>query len=244
MKPSYNAHMQQKPSATAADYFGAMAESYDSLITRAVPRYREMTDRLIEYLPPGPQVTDILELGCGTGNLTLRLAERFPGAIICAVDASPEMVDVTKSRLQTATPSSSEAKPARFIVSRFEDLEVADRSFDVITSCISLHHVADKAALYARLHAAIRPGGLLCFADQLAGHSKFNNDLNWSRWLEFCRLPDHCTAEETQSLIDHAIAHDHYTPLAEHFRLLEQAGWTEVDCVWRNWMWGIVTAKG
>ena len=54
---------------TAADYFGAMVGEYDSLIRRAVPRYDEMTARLLDYLPPS--ATSILELGCGTGNLTM-----------------------------------------------------------------------------------------------------------------------------------------------------------------------------
>src|SRR5438105_749697 len=99
-------------SPTAADYFGSMVESYDSLIRRAVPRYEEMTERLVGYLPawegghgcaePQPCHTRILELGCGTGNLTLRLAERFPGAVITAVDAAPQMTEVTATRFDHA----------------------------------------------------------------------------------------------------------------------------------------------
>jgi hypothetical protein len=42
--------------------------------------------------------------------------------------------------------------------------------------------------------------------------------------------------------LDHAAAHDHYVPLSEHIALLSASGFTEIDCVWRNWMWGIVTA--
>src|SRR5262245_39948764 len=66
--------------ASASEYFGAMIESYDSLIKRAVPRYEEMTQRLLEYLPP--QAHKVLELGCGTGNLSLRLAAKYPQAAI------------------------------------------------------------------------------------------------------------------------------------------------------------------
>ncbi len=61
---------------SAADYFGAMVAGYDSLIRRAVPRYDEMTDRLVDYLPPA--AARVLELGCGTGNLTLRLVMTIP----------------------------------------------------------------------------------------------------------------------------------------------------------------------
>src|SRR5688572_3616889 len=84
--------------ASASDYFGSMVETYDSLIRRAVPRYDEMLERLIDYLPA--QAGSILELGCGTGNLSLALAARYPGSDITFVDAAPEMLETTKARLE------------------------------------------------------------------------------------------------------------------------------------------------
>ena len=128
-------------------------------------------------------------------------------------------------------------------VARFEDVELEPASFDLITSCISLHHVSDKGLLYERLAAAIRPGGTFRFADQLRGGTDANHEHNWRRWLEFCRRPGHCDEFEIESLLDHARAHDHYTPLVEHFALLERAGFSSPDCVWRNWIWGIVTTE-
>ena len=44
--------MQAPRDTTAAAYFGAMADSYDDFIRRAVPRYEEMSARLVDYLPP------------------------------------------------------------------------------------------------------------------------------------------------------------------------------------------------
>ena len=217
---------------TAADYFGAMAGEYDSLIRRAVPRYDEMTERLIDYLPPAAE--SILELGCGTGNLTLKLAARYPGAKLTLVDAAPPMLEVAKARLG--------ARPASFVATPFESMDFPPSAFDLVASTLSLHHVADKASLYRSLARLIRPGGTFRFADQLAGGTKANHEINWTRWLDFCRAPGQCTEEEVTSLLDHAAAHDHYTPVGEHFRLLENAGFRDPDCVWRNWIWGIVTA--
>ncbi|HEX8695906.1 MAG TPA: class I SAM-dependent methyltransferase [Longimicrobium sp.] len=225
--------------STAAGYFGPMREEYDSLVRRAVPRYDEMTARLVDYLPA--EAARVLELGCGTGNLSLALAERFPGAAITFVDAAPEMVELTRTRLSETHPAA--AQRASFVVKRFEELDPAPESFELVASCISLHHVADKGALYRVLRRALVPGGTFRFADQLWGGTEANAALNWARWLEFCRLPGNCSEEEIQSLLDHAREHDHYTPLGEHFRLLEEAGFVRVDCVWRNWMWGIVTAE-
>lgn len=224
---------------TASAYFGAMVESYDSLIRRAVPNYEEITSCLVAYLPQN--VEQVLELGCGTGNLSLALAERFPQAGFTFVDASPEMVELTRSRLHAAGPGIAER--GRFLVSRFEELQLPEHSFDLVTSSFSLHHVRDKAALFSTILRMLRPGGTLRFADQLLGGSALNQEIHWSSWLAFCRQPGHCTEPEIQSLLEHAREHDHYAPLAEHFRMLEQAGFVSVDCVWRKSMWAIVTAE-
>lgn len=218
---------------TAAEYFGAMVASYDSLIRRAVPHYDEMLERLLAYLPA--RAERILELGCGTGNFTVALAKRHPEASITVVDAAPEMLGVTQERLSP--------RAVRPVECRFEELPPTLGRFDLVVSTISLHHVRDKAALYRRLYELLDPGGRLCFSDQLRGRTEEIHSINWERWLAFCRAPGHCTEEEVQSLLDHADAHDHYTPLEEHFDLLRAAGFHDLDCVWRNWIWGILLAR-
>lgn len=230
--------MKTLDETTASAYFGSMAESYDSLIRRAVPRYDEMLARLVDYLPTS--ASSILELGCGTGNLSLALAARYPEATLTFLDAAPEMLAITRARLEKSNPAS--AARARFVESVFEKIDSRLGTFDLVTSSISLHHVEDKAALYRNIYALVEPSGTFRFSDQLRGGTEAIHELNWRRWLEFCREPENCAEEEVTSLLDHAAAHDHYTPLQEHFRLLTLAGFTKLDCVWRNLIWGIVTA--
>lgn len=230
--------MRQELPPSAWGYFASITESYDSLIRRAVPRYDEMVARLLEYLPPDAE--SVVELGCGTGNLSLQLLAKFPRGALSFVDASPEMIALTRSRVDQA--KSSATPSVNFLVQRFEELDFAAGSFDVVVSSISLHHVEDKARLYARIRSLMRVGGRFCFADQIRGEPESNHRLNWERWLDFCRQRGHCTPEELESLLQHAAAHDHYTALTEHVALLSQAGFSEIDCVWRNRMWGIVTA--
>ena len=221
---------------SASEYFGSMADAYDSLIRRAVPPYEAMTGRLLDYLPA--RADRVLDLGCGTGNLTLRLVRRYPGARVTYVDAAAEMTALTGARLDAAGARGTA------VTRRFEDLDFEPGSFDLVTSCISLHHVEDKARLYRNIRGWLVPAGTFRFADQIRGGTDAHHRFNWDSWLEFCRRPGNCTERETNGLIEHGLAHDYYTPLVEHFRLLAAAGFdaATLDCVWRELMWGIVTA--
>ncbi len=212
-----------------------MLEEYDSLIRRAVPRYDEMLERLVTYLPETAE--RVLELGCGTGNLTLRLLERYPAARIVTVDASPELLELTRQR------AGQDAERLESRCERFEEFQSAEGSHDLVVSSISLHHVVDKGPVYQGLARALAPGGHFLFSDELKGANARLHGINWEVWLAFCRRDGGCTPEELRGLVEHAEAHDHFTSLTEHLRLLEDAGFVDLDCLWRNWIWGIVTGR-
>ena len=90
---------------TASDYFGAMGFEYDSLIHRSVPCYDAMIEKLINYLPRHPET--VLELGCGSGGLSLPLVRYVPDCEFTFVDASEEMVELTRARVQEDFPETA-----------------------------------------------------------------------------------------------------------------------------------------
>lgn len=225
--------------STAGEWFAQIASEYDSLIRRAVPGYEDMTRLLSESLPA--TASSVLELGCGTGNFSLALVARYPSAELTVVDAAQEMIDVTRGRIGAADRTF--ASRTRFITARFEELPLEPAAYDVVTSCISLHHVQDKAPVFGAIGRTLKPGGRFCFADQMRAAPQTLHWSNWEAWLAFCREPGNCTEAEVEQLVQHATAHDHYETVAQHLRVLEHAGFTELDCVWRNGMWAIVTAS-
>jgi ubiquinone/menaquinone biosynthesis C-methylase UbiE len=96
----------------------------------------------------------VMELGCGTGNFTEMFAAS--GARITAVDISPELLALARSR---------RLPPAQitFLEARFEDLELGDQ-FDAVIGSSVLHHL-DIADALKNIHRLLRPGGVLSFAE-------------------------------------------------------------------------------
>lgn len=96
--------------------------------------------------------TAVVDLGCGPGNLTALLAERWPAAAVTGVDSSPEMVE----RARRDVPGIA-----------FEEADLRRWSpaapVDVLVSNATLQWLPDHLDLLPRLVGQVRPGGWLAF---------------------------------------------------------------------------------
>ena len=90
----------------------------------------------------------VLDAGCGTGRVTALVVERVPDGTVIAVDGSEAMVAETRKRGITA------------FTSDLVELEL-DEPVDAILSTATFHWIADHERLFARLYAALKPGGRL-----------------------------------------------------------------------------------
>lgn len=97
-------------------------------------------------------VSDAVDLGCGTGELTQHLAAALPGAHVLGVDSSREMLE--KSAVLAT-------ERLRFECISIDGLLASGQPWDVIFSNAAIQWVPDHASLFPKLIAAIRPGGQL-----------------------------------------------------------------------------------
>ena len=77
----------------------------------------------------------------------------------------------------------------------------------------------------------------------MRGRTDEHHALNLARMHDFWRLPEHLTEAEAGHLDQHSDDHDHYVSVADQLAWLDAAGFADADCVWRNWMWGVITAR-
>jgi SAM-dependent methyltransferase len=127
--------------------FNQAAELYD----RFRPNYPEelLSDLArLAGISPGCRV---LELGCGTGQLTLPLAER--GCVITALDIGADMVALARQKL-------AQHPFVQVVVAAFEDWPLPAQAFDVVVSATAFHWL-HPAIRVNKAADALRPGGAL-----------------------------------------------------------------------------------
>jgi len=93
----------------------------------------------------------VLDAGCGSGNVTVVLAERVPDGRVIGVDGSADMIRVARENL---------GPDAELHVQDLAELELATK-VDAVFSSATFHWITDHERLFGRLAAAMRPGARL-----------------------------------------------------------------------------------
>jgi ubiquinone/menaquinone biosynthesis C-methylase UbiE len=100
-----------------------------------------------------PDGARVLEVGCGPGHLSIRLA-RHHGFDVTGIDLDPAMI--ARARANAHRPG--EGRRPSFLVGDAAALAFPDGSFDLAVSTLSMHHWADPAAGLAEIGRVLRPG--------------------------------------------------------------------------------------
>jgi trans-aconitate 2-methyltransferase len=159
-----------------------------------------MGAKVLDRLPlEGDEV--VLDAGCGTGRVTTLLCDRLPRGRVIAVDADAAMVAACRATLGT------QVDDGHVEVRHVDLLELdLDAEVDAVLSTATFHWILDHDRLFARLFAALKPGGRL--VAQCGGHGNLATILGaadtvaaagpWAdRFEGWTRPSQMATAEET-----------------------------------------------
>jgi SAM-dependent methyltransferase len=128
-----------------------------------MPLLREAFDVIAGAAGSVAGIRRVLDLGSGPGVASVAMAQRFPLAVVTAVDASEPLLDLASARA------------TRFGVGARVDTRVADLerlldvgpagTIDVVWASMVLHHVVELPRMLAEVHRLLRPGGLLAVVE-------------------------------------------------------------------------------
>ena len=227
-------------SASVREFFNELSSEYTGAIDRCAPRYREMLASLIEYLPD-QQFARILDLGCGTGNLSEGILRAFPNAEVVLLDLSPNILKECRTRLDEASLLSDRVQ---FVEADFSEYTPEPASFDLIVSSIAIHHIpsAEKAALFKRLYAGLKSQGVFSYCDQFAGATPHVYETHMQKWRR-AALDMGSTEADWDMWMEHQNDHDYHDTLSDQIAWLNDAGFEGIDCPWRYLLWTILQAQ-
>jgi ubiquinone/menaquinone biosynthesis C-methylase UbiE len=136
---------------------------YDPLL-KWVMREESFKRKLVQQANIQPQMR-VLDLGCGTGTLTLMLKRAYPEAQMTGLDGDPQVLDIARDKTRGADIQWDEGLAS--------SLPYPDSVFDRVVTSLVIHHLVtdDKRRAFKEIHRVLKPNGELHILDFGAPHS-------------------------------------------------------------------------
>lgn len=228
MTPENNNLNNNKNMKNIQEHFDNEAQIYDQLILSLIPNYEMIVDTLISSIPFDElKPIKILDLGCGTGNISKKIKNRFPNAKITCVDLAENMIKIARDKL-------SNYSDILFVLNDFQNMS-GNGDYDVIISALALHHLEtdnDKKKIYNKIFTALVDGGVFYNADVVLGSTDYLQDMYIKKWKKFL-LNNYSEKEiETKWMPIH-LKEDKPAKTIDHIKWLEKSGFKQIDVVWK-----------
>lgn len=206
--------------------FASVSGAYDSQRRALIPCFDAFYASAVAQLSFDEACPRIVDVGAGTGLLSQKILERFPGARITLIDLTDQMLAVARARF-------SGMANVDFVCADITRRPMG-KGLDAVVSSLAIHHLEDaqKKAFYANAFAALRSGGHFLNADQVAGETEYierGYDMRWRAAVERSGL----SRAEIDSAYER-ITHDRRAPLTRQLQWLKDAGFDPVDCPFKH----------
>jgi tRNA (cmo5U34)-methyltransferase len=206
--------------------FDAVASDYDRQRRLLIPCFDEfygMALSLVNSVEPTPS---ILDLGAGTGLFSSLVLQKYPKAHLTLIDLSDKMLEGARRRF-------NDTSNVQYIVGDYSSHVYTD-SYDFVISSLSIHHLTDtsKRQMFKTIFRLLRNGGIFVNADQVQGNTESTDLYYRQRWLEYIN-----ESGLSQEAIDASVERrklDINAKLEDQISWLEEAGFAEVDCMYKN----------
>jgi tRNA (cmo5U34)-methyltransferase len=177
-----------------------------------------------------PNATSVLDVGCGAGNYSLQLAQKFGRPLdFTLVDLSQPMLERAQQRLVGVCAKLTAHH------SEIRELSLPAGQFDIAMAAAVLHHLRSDdqwLAVFRQLFAALRPGGSLWIADLIQHDHPAVDRLMWNRYGQY--LESLGGADYRERVFAYIEREDTPRSLAYQLELLRQVGFQDVEVLHKS----------
>lgn len=175
-------------------------------------------------------IRNVLDIGCGAGNNTLRLLQHTSPFDCDLVDLSLPMLKKAKERVSLVNPGK-----IRIIQGDCRKVDLSEQGYDVIIAAAVFHHLRDDQdwkKMFKRLYALTAPGGSVWITDLVSHESDSVQALMWERYGDY--LSSIGGKDFKQKVFGYIEKEDTPRSVTYQMNLLQKVGFKYVDLLHKN----------
>lgn len=176
------------------------------------------------------EATDLLDIGCGAGNYTLKMLSKVPGLNCTLIDLSSPMLNRAEERVTFVTNGN-----VTCLQGDIREIDLENERYDIILAGAVLHHLRDDndwETVFSKLYRILKKGGCLMISDLITQNTPLIDQYFTEKYTEY--LTKVGGAEYAQNVLAYIEKED--TPRSLNFQLdlMKKVGFSEVEILHKN----------
>ena len=175
-------------------------------------------------------IQNVLDIGCGAGNNTIKLSQYVSPFNCDLVDLSLPMLNKARERI-----SEVNSGKIRLFQGDFREVELPDQEYNIILAAAVLHHLRDDQdweSAFRKIYRFTAPGGSVWITDLVSHETKPVQNLMWKRYGEYL-----CSAggeSFRDKVFDYVDKEDSPRPVTYQLDLLRKVGFDHIEILHKN----------
>lgn len=181
-----------------------------------------------------PNATQLLDVGCGAGNYTIKMLSKLPDLNCTLVDLSLPMLQKAEERVSKATTGK-----IRTVQQDIREAKLEDHGFDIILAGAVLHHLRDDEdweQTFTKLYHLLKPGGCLMISDLITQENPILDAYTWERYGDY--LENIGGKEYRQKVLDYVDKEDSPRSMSYQLELMKKVGFSSTEILHKNMCFG------
>jgi len=177
-----------------------------------------------------PQATQLLDIGCGAGNYTLKMLSKLPDLQSTMVDLSRPMLDRALQRVSNVTTNQ-----INIIQGDIREVSLQENHFDIILAGAVLHHLRDDSDwefVFTKLNRVLKYGGCLMISDLVTQDSEMMTDFFWERYGDYLEKINGKAYRE--KVLAYVAKEDSPRSLNFQIDLMKKVGFNHIEILHKN----------
>lgn len=177
-----------------------------------------------------PNAKELLDIGCGAGNYTLKMISKIPNLNCTLNDLSLPMLKRAEDRVSAQTTGK-----ITLIQDDMRNLNLPDNHFDIVLAAATFHHLrtdADWENVFTKIYRALKPGGSIWISDLIAHDSVLIDKLFQDQYGAYLETLGGETYK--QKVLDYIEYEDTPRSLNYQLALLQKVGFSVTEILHKN----------